>query len=161
MGVSGSGKSTLARALAGQLRLPFIEGDDLHGPASVEKMRRGIALSDEDRWPWLSRVGEELAEASRRHGGAVATCSALRQAYRDRLRSATGKGLRFVFLDGNMDLLGQRMSRRKHHFMPLSLLESQFATLEPPLNEPDVVRVRIDGTPETIVARVIAALGAS
>ncbi len=160
MGVASSGKSLVGRALAEHFGVPFIEGDDLHGSANVEKMRHGTPLTDEDRWPWLSRVGAELLKAASEAGGAVASCSALKRAYRDRLREAVGPGLRFLFLEGDKTLLGRRMGQRERHFMPVSLLESQLATLESPLTEPDVVAVGIDGTKEEVLARALDAFGA-
>lgn len=150
----------VGQALAARFGVPFIEGDALHGPANVEKMRKGVALTDDDRWPWLSRVGADLGEAAKAHGGAIAACSSLKKSYRDRLRAAVGGRLRFVFLDGDAGLLGERMGRRTDHFMPSSLLESQLATLEPPVSEPDVVHVVIDGTPEAVVARAVSGLAA-
>lgn len=151
MGVSGSGKSLIGSMLAEALGLPFIEGDRLHPQANVTKMSAGIPLSDEDRWPWLDRVGEELTAAVRERGGAVAACSALRQSYRDRLRAVAGRGLRFVFLSGSRELLLGRMSARRHHFMPVSLLDSQLATLEPPLGEAGVLTIDVAPSAQSIV----------
>src|ERR1700753_2802445 len=100
MGVSGSGKSLIGTQLAERLRVPFIEGDRLHPPANVAKMSAGMPLTDDDRWPWLDRVGREVATAAKDAGGAIAACSALKRIYRDRLRSIAGPQLRFVFLRG-------------------------------------------------------------
>lgn len=132
MGVSGSGKSTLGTALARALHCPFLEGDAFHSPGAVEKMRAGHALHDDDRWPWLDRLGQALAAAIRRDGVAVAACSALRRRYRQRLVAATDGEIRFILLDGDPALLAQRLRARLGHFMPASLLDSQIATLEPP-----------------------------
>ena len=130
MGVCGCGKSTIGRALAAELDWPFLDADTLHPQANVVKMAGGIALSDEDRWPWFDRIVTEM----RRHAAAgkhvVIACSALKQAYRDRL--ASGGPVRFVYLKGNVKTIGPRLVGRTGHFMPASLLESQFATLEEP-----------------------------
>lgn len=158
MGVSGAGKSLIGETLAKALSVPFIEGDQLHPRANVEKMSSGIPLTDEDRWPWLDRVGEALAAASGRSDGAVASCSALKKSYRDRLRAAVGPRLRFVFLSGDRALLEERMTARKHHFMPAGLLDSQFATLEAPTDEADVLTVDVSPTPDEIVAAIVDGL---
>lgn len=148
MGVSGSGKSSVGILLAKQLGLPYVEGDELHPKSNVEKMSKGTPLTDEDRWPWLDIIGERLAEGAA--SGIVITCSALKLIYRDRLRKAAGGKLAFVFLDGSKELLTDRMGHRTGHFMPLSLLETQLATLERPDKEDGVVTVDIDATPEAI-----------
>lgn len=129
MGVSGCGKSSMGEALAHRLGLPFIEGDALHPPENVAKMASGTPLTDDDRWPWLTRVGEALAAPE---GGAIISCSSLKRAYRDLLRREAGEGVIFVFLHGSRELLLSRMQHRPGHFMPASLLDSQLATLEPP-----------------------------
>lgn len=140
MGPSGNGKSTLARSLAGELGWEFIEGDDHHPPENIAKMARGEPLTDSDRAPFLDGVGRALANASR---GAVASCSALRRAYRDRLRGLAGPIL-FVWPRLSHDQLAARMKARERHFMPPSLLDSQLATLEPP--GPDEAVLEIDGS---------------
>jgi gluconokinase len=128
MGVSGSGKSTVGSALAAELRVPFVDADDLHPLANVEKMASGIPLTDDDRWPWLRLVGERLAGAGAT--GMVVACSALKRSYRDAIR-AEAPGVRFVFLDASRALLEARVANRPTHFMPASLLDSQLAALEP------------------------------
>ncbi|MEB2844600.1 gluconokinase [Rhizobiales bacterium RZME27] len=148
MGVSGSGKSSVGILLAETLGLPYVEGDELHPKSNVEKMSKGTPLTDEDRWPWLDIIGGHLAESA--STGVVITCSALKLIYRDRLRKAAGGKLAFVFLDGSKELLTDRMGHRAGHFMPLSLLETQLATLERPDKEDGVVTVDIDATPEAI-----------
>lgn len=161
MGVSSSGKSLVGAALAARFGVPFIEGDELHPKANVEKMSKGIPLTDEDRWPWLDRVADALVSGTNEHGGAIASCSALRKIYRDRLRDAVGElGLRFIFLHGSKQVLGERMKRRKHHYMPTSLLDSQFATLEDPTGEERVTTVDVDGKPEEVIAAATRALEA-
>jgi gluconokinase len=137
MGVSGAGKSSVGSAIANALALPFIEGDVLHPQSNVQKMASGIPLTDEDRWPWLDKIGAELATAEQ---GIVVSCSALRKIYRDRLRRAADGPLAFIFLDGSLEVLRDHMGKRTGHFMPLSMLDSQLATLEPPTGEPLVLR---------------------
>lgn len=158
MGVSGSGKSTVGGAIAEKLGIPFLEGDAFHPAANVEKMRQGIPLMDEDRWPWLDRVARELKAEARKKGGAIVSCSALRRIYRDRLRAAVGPELRFVFLEGDKATLSGRMQHRQGHFMPASLLESQFATLEAPRGEEDVLTVNVAGPIENVIAATMQAL---
>ncbi|MES5045089.1 gluconokinase [Rhizobium nepotum] len=159
MGVSGSGKSTVAEELAEKLGIDFIEGDKLHPKSNVDKMSEGIPLTDEDRWPWLDLIGAELHKG-RENNGVVVSCSALKKIYRDRLRKAAGGSLAFVYLDGSLELLSRRMGERKGHFMPLSLLQTQLATLEVPTGEPGVVTVSIDATPEDITANALSGLQA-
>ena len=143
MGVAGCGKSSLGSALANAEGLPLIEGDDHHSPASREKMRQGIALTDADRDGWLRTLGQLLQAHPR---GAVLTCSALKRAYRDRLRAAC-PGLRFVFLDIDRACAGRRVAARAGtHFFSTALVDSQFATLESPVGEPGVLR--LDATAE-------------
>jgi gluconokinase len=125
MGVSGSGKTTVGSALAVRLGVPFVDADDLHPAANVQKMVAGIPLTDDDRWPWLDAVGAVLAR-----GPVVVACSALRRTYRDRLRAAA-PDLALIYLHGSRELLADRMAHRAH-FMPVSLLDSQLATLEVP-----------------------------
>lgn len=138
MGVAGCGKSSLGRALADALALPLVEGDDFHSPASRDKMSRGIALTDADRDGWLDVLGQQLRA---RPDGAVLTCSALKRAYRQRLRAAR-PGLRFVFLDISRAEALQRVAQRAgSHFFSSSLVDSQFATLESPVGEAGVLRV--------------------
>jgi gluconokinase len=127
MGVSGSGKSTVGAALAGDLGVPFADADDFHPPANRAKMTAGEALNDDDRYPWLESVGHWLAAQAR---GGVMGCSALKRKYRDQLRRHA-PGLRFVHLEGGRDVIALRQAGRVGHFMPASLLSSQFATLEP------------------------------
>ncbi len=149
MGVSGSGKSTVGEKLASALNLPFLEGDSLHPKANVDKMASGIPLQDEDRWPWLDKIGERLATAE---NGIIASCSSLKKSYRDRLRNASRGPLLFVFLDGSFDVLYEHMGHRTGHFMPVAMLESQLATLESPVGEPLVFRADVADPIEKIVA---------
>lgn len=130
MGVSGAGKSTVGEALARALGYPFIDADHLHTPEAIAKMRGGRPLEDADRWPWLRTVGEKMTEAAETAGGAVCACSALRRAYRDALRGGCREPVLFVLLHGDREVIAQRQANRPGHFMPPSLLDSQFATLE-------------------------------
>lgn len=132
MGVSGSGKSTLGKLLSSELGCPFIEGDELHDPASVAKMRAGIPLDDQDRWPWLDRLGRALGRSVAQEGLAVCACSALKLAYRQRLAACAGVPVSFVMLEAPEDELQRRLDRRDHPYMPASLLKSQLDTLERP-----------------------------
>ena len=158
MGVSGSGKSTVGAGIASALGLHFIDGDGLHSTASVAKMQAGTALQDEDRWPWLERIGACLADSERWPHGVAIACSALKRAYRDRIRDAA-PGVRFVFLDGSAALIGQRMAGRTGHYMPGALLESQLRTLElPGPAEADVLRIGIEAAPSDIVKSALRAL---
>lgn len=130
MGVCGCGKTTVGEALAGSLGWPFHDADDFHPPANVAKMAAGTALTDEDRAPWLARIADELAACLARGGHAVLACSALKQAYRERL--AMAGDVRFVHLAGDQETIAARLALRQHRYMPASLLASQFATLEAP-----------------------------
>lgn len=158
MGVSGCGKSTLGALLAQTLECPFLEGDDFHSADAVEKMRNGTPLTDEDRWPWLERLGHAIASAKADHGVAVAACSALRKTYRDRLRATIGGPVRFVMLDNDRDALLARLGNRPGHYMPASLLDSQLATLERPLPDEGAMILTTDMPAETLRDRVLGAL---
>ncbi len=160
MGVCGSGKTVVGSHLAEHLGLPFLEGDDFHPPANVAKMSSGTPLTDRDRWPWLDEIAAALSRERRSGRGAIATCSALKRAYRDRLRSRTDGQLLFVLLDGPRNLLPARMVHRSGHFMPASLLDSQLAILERP--DPDECALRLDFSRSVseLVDDVVAALKA-
>jgi gluconokinase len=132
MGVSGSGKSTLIAELEAHLACPAFEGDSFHAAASIAKMRAGCPLDDDDRWPWLDRLGAAIGTAVREQGLALAACSALKRSYRERLQAAAGVPLLFVMLDGEKDEIALRLAARESHYMPASLLDSQFAVLERP-----------------------------
>lgn len=163
MGVSGCGKSTVAAALARAHGIAFVDGDDLHPAANLTKMTRGEPLTDDDRAPWLYRIGRVLSgrDGTRKDGtalGCVVACSALRRRYRDGLRSIVGKDLRFVFLDGSRDVIAARLAARRNHFMPAILLDSQFKTLERPDGETDVITAPADWPVPRIVNTVLRAL---
>lgn len=134
MGVSGCGKTVVGAALAEALGWPFLDGDDYHPPANVAKMAAGTPLVDADRWPWLDRLADEMRTILARGGNAVVACSALKQAYRDRLaRAASTPGdIRLVHLKADYETIAARLAVRKHRYMPATLLKSQFATLEEP-----------------------------
>ena len=134
MGVAGCGKSTAGTEIARHLCVTFLEGDQLHPAANVEKMAAGVPLTDEDRYPWLEAIGAAIKSRVVRSEGVVAACSALKRAYRAilRERSGTGNELIFVYLSGSQELISERLKLRTGHFFPASLLDSQFATLEPP-----------------------------
>ena len=132
MGVSSSGKSTIGAALGRALHAPFLDGDQYHPAANVEKMRAGTPLTDEDRWPWLEALTAALKQAAEKKGVAVGACSALRKSYRDFITRQAGEPVLFVYLDGSREVIGERMAKRSHEYMPTSLLDSQFATLEVP-----------------------------
>ncbi|MBX5106344.1 gluconokinase [Rhizobium lentis] len=157
MGVSGCGKSSVGEKLAEALHLQFVEGDALHPTSNVEKMSKGIPLTDEDRMPWLDLIGERMQASLEKGEGIIVSCSALKRIYRDRLRAAAGNPF-FVYLEGSKALLTKRMGERKGHFMPVSLLESQLATLEVPIGEAGVVTVDIDDTVEGITVTALRGL---
>ncbi len=150
MGVSGCGKSSVGLKISEALGMQFVEGDQLHPASNVEKMSRGIPLTDDDRMPWLDLIGQTMRASLDGGQGVIVSCSALKRIYRDRLRNAVNNNLFFVYLSGSKELLTMRMGERKGHFMPPSLLESQLATLEVPTGEPGVLTVDIDGTIEGI-----------
>ena len=153
MGVCGCGKSTIGRALAAELDWPFVDADTLHPRENVAKMASGIALSDEDRWPWFDRIVAEMQRHAAAGRHVVIACSALRQGYRDRL--ASGGSVRFVYLKGDAKTIGPRLAGRTGHFMPASLLASQFATLEEPA---DAIVIDIVQPVEAQVAAISRAL---
>lgn len=155
MGVSGCGKSTIAKGVAAAIGGRFFDGDHFHPQANIDKMSRGEALTDDDRWPWLSLVGRELARGT---GDVVGACSALKQAYRQHIADTAGEDVCFVHLSGSKQLISDRMAARDGHFMPLSLLESQFAALEPPEGEPGAITVDITPDTDAVIAAAARSL---
>ena len=157
MGVSGSGKSTVADHLAARLGWRYEDGDKFHPPANVAKMSAGQPLTDDDRWPWLQAIADEIDRTCKANERAVIACSALRHAYRDILVHGRDD-VRIVFLNGTQDLIADRLAVRKGHFMPPGLLTSQFKTLEPPQPTERPITVSIDASVETIVDEIIRQL---
>jgi carbohydrate kinase (thermoresistant glucokinase family) len=157
MGVSGSGKTTIATLLSELLQWELADADDFHAAANVRKMESGIALTDEDRWPWLRAIAAwiDTLHGAGRHG--VIGCSALKRSYRDILIGERND-VRLVYLKGDIELIAQRMKLRRRHFMPVALLQSQFDTLEEPAPDEHAIVVSIDADPPAIAAEVIAQL---
>lgn len=153
MGVAGCGKTSVGEALSAATGIPYRDGDDLHPPANVAKMRRGEPLTDEDRWPWLALVGQALI-----HAPLIIGCSALKRRYRDVITVQAKAPVTFIHLSGSRDLIAARMNARKGHFMPPALLDSQFTTLEPPGADEHPIVVPIDPLPAQLIAIVIARL---
>jgi carbohydrate kinase (thermoresistant glucokinase family) len=158
MGVSGSGKTTVAVMLAGALGVAFLEGDDLHPPANVEKMKSGSPLSDADRLPWLEAIACRIDDWRSKGVAGVVTCSALKRAYRDIL-IGDRPDVRLVYLKGSHDLIRERMAARHEHFMPLGLLDSQFDTLQEPGPDERPIVVEVASRPAEIVTEIIRRLG--
>lgn len=150
MGVSSSGKSTIARALADRLGWRFADGDDFHPKANIEKQRAGLPLTDDDRWPWLQSIADEIDRVIADGGKLVVACSALRRVYRDLLLHGR-HDIRIIYLNGSKELIAKRMAARKNHFMPPSLLDSQFRTLEVPGPDERPITVSIDDDIDGIV----------
>ena len=144
MGVSGCGKSTVGAALSERMGKPFIDADDFHPQINLAKMSSGIPLGNDDRWPWLERVGKVLGEHCRFEGLVICACSALRREYREYLKKVANEPILFVYLNGSAELISRRLCVRSDHFMPSELLESQFAILQPPSIEENVLSVDID-----------------
>ena len=155
MGVSGAGKSLIGAGLARELGVEFVEGDAYHPAENVERMARGIALTDEDRAGWLRSLAARIREARTAGTGLVMSCSALKRSYRDILRGGS-PDLRFVFLRGERSLIAERLAGRRGHFMNPALLESQFATLEEPAPDENAWVCDITQSPEVIVAALVA-----
>jgi gluconokinase len=156
MGVSGAGKSTVGKLLAAELGWTFVEADDYHPTANVERMRRGIPLGDTDRWPWLDAIRQRLAEAVRRGENVVLACSALKHSYQHYLEQFSPESVRYVHLVGSEELLRRRLALRTEHFMNPALLHSQFETLEPP---EEAIVVDLTPPPQAIVGAIRRKLG--
>ena len=160
MGVSGSGKTTVASKLAERLHWTFEDGDKFHPKSNVEKMSAGHPLTDEDRWPWLNAIADEIERICTARGHVVIACSALKRTYRDVLLRGRDD-VRIVFLDGTQQLIAHRLALRKDHFMPPGLLDSQFKTLEPPGLDEHAIDVSIDAPVDTIVDDIVRNLQAT
>jgi gluconokinase len=158
MGVSGSGKTTIATLLAKRLGWAFRDADEFHPKANVLKMKSGAPLTDEDRWPWLRAIAAFLDQELTRGANAIVTCSALKRSYRDIILGGR-KGVRLIYLKGEKTLLEARLAKRHGHFMPSSLLQSQFDTLEEPGADEHPLTVSVDATPDRIVAQILDRLG--
>jgi len=156
MGVSGSGKTTIGKLLAEQLGWSFVEADDYHPVTNVEKLRRGIPLTDEDRRPWLAALRHRVDEACARGEDVVLACSALKHAYQDYLERDASDCVQYVYLHGSEELIRHRLAARRGHFMNPNLLHSQFETLEPPV---DAIRVDVAPAPEAVAAEIREKLG--
>lgn len=154
MGVTGSGKSTIGSLLAERLGVPFIDGDDLHPEANREKMRAGLPLDDDDRAPWLDRIGATIAEARRDGVDVVVACSALKRRYRDALRREAGD-LVVVHLQGERDVIASRLDARSHEFMPVTLLASQIDALEPLGDDEAHLMADVTLAPDAMVASIV------
>jgi carbohydrate kinase (thermoresistant glucokinase family) len=153
MGVSGCGKTTIGQGLAKQLGLPYYDADDFHPQSNIDKMKHGFPLNDEDRMPWLSNLAEHIKTWDEQ-GGAVLSCSALKESYRTLLASKS-TAIKWVYLKGSFELIQSRLEQRAGHYMKSNLLQSQFDTLE----EPDYgIHVSIDNTPETILNSILSKL---
>ena len=158
MGVSGSGKSTVAGRLAIRLNWTFEDGDRFHPASNVAKMSAGRPLTDQDRWPWLRAISDEIDRACKAGQHLVIACSALKRAYREVLVHGRND-VRIIYLKGTRDLIANRLALRKNHFMPPGLLDSQFGTLEPPAAHENPITVSIDATVEAIVEDIVGQLG--
>jgi len=157
MGVSGSGKTTIAKGLVKRLGWQYQEGDDLHPPSNVEKMKSGTPLSDADRLPWLKKIAEKIDEWRAKGISGVVTCSALKRAYRDIIAGGRPDVV-IVYPKGSKELIADRMAHRHGHFMPASLLDSQFKILEEPSLDENSITVSIDRTPEQIDDEIVRRL---
>lgn len=160
MGVSGSGKSTIGEKLAQRLAFRYEDGDKFHPPANVAKMSAGHPLTDDDRWPWLQAIADEIDRICLAREHAVIACSALKRAYRDVLVHGRND-VRIVYLQGSQQLIADRLAERKGHFMPPGLLDSQFKTLEPPAAREHAVTASIEGSVDEIVDDIVRQLDLS
>ncbi|WP_303819229.1 gluconokinase [Actinobacillus minor] len=158
MGVSSTGKTTIGTEVARRLHLKLIDGDDLHPRANIVKMGSGQPLNDEDRHPWLERINDAAFSLEQKSEKGIIICSALKKKYRDQIRQGN-KNVRFLFLNGNFELVLERMKQRQGHYMKTEMLKSQFATLEvPQTDEPDVIHIDISGSFEEVVEACIQAI---
>ncbi|KXF83437.1 gluconokinase [Enterovibrio coralii] len=157
MGVCASGKSTIGENIAKQMNRKFIDGDDLHPRANIQKMSSGQPLNDDDRMPWLERIRDAAFSLESKNEHGVIVCSALKKKYRDQIREGN-ENVTFLFLDGSKELILERMRARSGHFMKENMVNSQFETLERPVDEPNTLMISIDGTLEEVIQRSVSAL---
>ncbi|GAD80354.1 gluconokinase [Vibrio ezurae] len=160
MGVSGSGKSTIGELLAARLSAKFIDGDDLHPKANVIKMASGTPLDDSDRTPWLERINDAIYSIYSKNETCVFVCSALKKKYRDAIRNGN-ENVRFVFLEGSQELVLERVHMRSSHFMKSDMVDSQFAILEQPVDEDDVITIDISLSVDEMLDDICSRLGSS
>lgn len=158
MGVAGSGKSSVGEALAARLDATYLDGDALHSPANIDKMSRGVPLTDADRLPWLREIGHHLRGND---GRRIIGCSALKRTYRETITIEAGQPILFIYLAGSIDVIARRMAGRVGHFMPTNLLNSQFATLEEPGNDENAIYIDIDQSRDCLVDQAIRLLKAA
>lgn len=154
MGVSGCGKTTVGKKLAGKLNLSFYDADDFHPEKNVKKMESGVPLNDDDRYPWLEILSDNIARWNKSEG-AVLACSALKKSYRDHLRKEINSSVTFIYLKGSKELIYDRLKNREEHYMPSSLLDSQFKTLEEP---EDAITITVDSDLENIIKEIMEQL---
>ncbi len=157
MGVAGAGKTTIAKLLAEALHCPFLEGDDLHPPSNIAKIRRGVPLDDADRLPWLKAIAAAIDAWQSQGSGGVVTCSALKRRYRDIL-TGQRRGARLVYLHGSKELIGARLAARHGHFMPAARMDSQLAALEGPGPDENPITVDVAGEPDAILRAILDGL---
>ena len=155
MGVAGCGKSSYGSLLADRFKATYIDGDDFHPPANIDKMAAGISLTDVDRWPWLDAVAAQMIIPS---GLVFISCSALRKRYRTYLARQAGMPVHFIYLDADRALIAKRIAARKGHFMPPALIDSQFATLEVPDNKEATSHIDVSADKDTVIDRILAAI---
>lgn len=152
MGVAGSGKTSIGEGVAQQIDGTYIDGDDYHPQSNIDKMANGEPLNDDDRWPWLEIIAGELAPIE---GIGLVGCSALKKIYRDFITKNVGEPVRFIYLDGSKELIAERMAARTGHFMPTSLLDSQFEALEVPDKTENAVPIDISGTEQQVIKLIV------
>jgi len=154
MGVSGCGKTLIGKKLSGKINVPFYDADDFHPKANIEKMKNGIPLDDDDRWPWLESLADHMKEWEGQ-GGAILACSALKKSYRELLTNHSGVSVQYIYLKGSKSLIASRLEKRHGHFFDESLLDSQFQALEEPER---ALVVEINQAPDEIVSEIISSI---
>ncbi|MBT6415841.1 gluconokinase [Candidatus Puniceispirillum sp.] len=155
MGITGSGKSSYGAILADRKKATYIEGDDFHPPANIANMSAGMPLSDDDRWTWLKVVAAQMTIPT---GVVFVGCSALRKCYREYLTNTAGMPVHFIYLDADRPMIVKRMTARDNHFMPISLIDSQFDVLEVPDDKESASHIDISGSKDAVITRILAAI---